>query len=59
MRTMKFKSVWQSAGGITYSDVIEVQARNVNSGFRKAAKLATEGLPMYAEVVSLTFWQAD
>jgi len=39
----------------TYRQGIVVEARNINTGFRQAARLATANLPAHHEIISLNF----
>jgi len=56
MRHLQYRVVWQGSSGSVES-FEQVYARNINSGFRKAAAQAVRGLPKGAEVCSVEFWR--
>ena len=58
MRELKYRVTWQNDNG-TNVDVVTVRARNINSGFPKAVRIALTGLPKGAELCSVIFWSAS
>lgn len=54
MRTLKYKATYQAIS-TTVDDTVTVQARDLNSGARKAMGLALHQLPESWEFVSLEF----
>ena len=56
MKTIMFTAVFQSASGHVSEHLIEVRARDINSGFRKATERALRKEPGGRwEIHSLTF----
>jgi hypothetical protein len=56
MKRIEFKATTQhKTSGNVSEEIIPVHARDLNSGFRKAAKLATRQREW--EIVSVAFWQ--
>ncbi len=54
MKTIVYRLISQNQSG-SHEEFIEVRAKNINSGARKAADIAVRQMDGF-EFVSLTFW---
>ena len=58
MKRIKYRAIYAKANGEQADDqVFTVTARSINTGFAKAIRQATQGLPKGWELTKIEFWE--
>jgi hypothetical protein len=58
MKQIKFKAIFQTPDDVV-SEIVEVTAKDINSGVRKALPIALKGRPKNHEFHRIEFWEAS